>query len=127
MRYESGSAVLPNVFLNGLLTNSKTSAHQPSSPSRHWLFGYVPSVPFAIKRLEERDDSLEWAAEHFAELLEKHNGEWVLVRDHRVVDSSPDSTELLKRAVAQGIKKPLMLWVEAPPPPGLDAFVAYGG
>jgi hypothetical protein len=126
MSYPSSSPVSRESFLTPLLMNIQSTSSAPSGLVNNSSHAYVPSS-FAIKRAEDRDDSLEWAVEHFSELLEKHQGEWVLIRDHRVADSSPDSTALLKRAVARGITNPLMLWVEAPPPPGLDAFVAYGG
>jgi len=77
--------------------------------------------------VEPKDDSLQWAAEHFPELLAKYQGTWILIRSHDVVDSSSDSVDLLKRAIGRGIKNPLMLWVETPPPTGLNVFLAYRG
>jgi hypothetical protein len=106
-----------NAWLANIATTAKPSGPQNSSS----LFGYLDESGIEEVVKEQEDDSLEWAAEHFSELLQKHQGKWVLIRNHHVADSSPDPAALLKRAVARGIKHPLMHCVEAPPPPGLDA------
>jgi hypothetical protein len=117
---------VPNPFLNALLTNSKTSANEPSGPSRRrWWFEYVPSVPFAIKRVETGDDSLEWATENFSTLLSVYPGRWILVRGHRVLASAVEPTDLLQQAIALGIKKPLMLKVEPSTATPRSAFISW--
>jgi len=117
----ASDAVNCNLWLASMHAMSMSSGPE----NRPLKFGY-PSEPTLEESFEEQeDDSFEWAAEHFSELLKTHKGEWVLIRDHRVLDSSRDSTALLSRAVARGIKNPLMLWVETPPKAGMDAFITY--
>jgi hypothetical protein len=109
MRYDSGSAALPDTFLNALLTNSRTSASEPAGPSRHWLLEHFPSVPFAIKRSEDKDDSLKWAADNLKRLVKDYPNKWIVVRNRTVVETSDDLVDLLEKASRAGIVKPLVL------------------
>jgi hypothetical protein len=115
MRDESGSALLlPNAFLNALLTSSRTLASEPSSPSttRNWLFEYFSGFRIASKHptdSEDKDDSLKWVADNLKRLVKEYPDKWIVVKNRMVVETSDDLVDLLKRAARAGVVKPLVL------------------
>ena len=116
MNVESGSAVVSSVFLNEFLMNSSNSASEPASTTRrHWPFGYVPNEPFAIKRTDDRDDSLEWAADNLKRLVSEYPDKWIVVKNRNVVETSDDLVGLLKKASRAGIANPLVLKMDQLP------------
>jgi hypothetical protein len=57
------------------------------------------------------DAPMRWVADHVEELMEKFGGEWIAVKDFRVIDHGKDSGELGARLRQQGIKKPLIMYI----------------
>lgn len=95
-----------------------------SGPKNRSLFGYRDDWGIAEPIKEQEDDSLEWAAEKFSTLLREFQGQWILIKDHRVIANAIEPMDLLRRAIAMGIKKPFMLHVEPSSAAQRDAFAA---
>ena len=117
MRYESGSAVLPNAFLNALLTNSKTSASErPSrSRSRHWFFEYFSPVSSAVRddssearTTYENDDPLQWISGNWEEVTRQFPDQWIVIKKGAVVANSETASGLREQIRRLGIESPFI-------------------
>lgn len=126
MRYDSGGTVLPSTLWNALLMNSGSPASESSSRKRHWLYEYIPSVPFATIRTSSRVSSdFAWFAGSLGKLRKKYGLCWILIKDSKVVASSNDPTELQAIASRQGIVSPYITKIPAPSTVWRTAFGSW--
>jgi hypothetical protein len=119
MRYESGSAVLPNAF-SALLMNSKNSASEPSSPSpRHWFWEYFSSASSAVRGLKDNslgearnprddDDPLQWVSANWEDVTEKFPSQWIVVEKGVVVAHSETASGLREQIKRLAIECPFI-------------------
>lgn len=108
------NAIRYNLWLASVPAAAKTSgADNPS-------LGEDPRIEEPVK--EQEDDSLEWAAERFSTFLRDFQGQWILIKNHRVVANGVEPLNLLRQAIAMGIKEPLILNVEPSTAAPRDAF-----
>jgi len=114
MNYPSNGAVSRDSLLNPLLMNVQNSPSEVAGLASNYPQVYVPSS-FAIKHSEDKDDSLEWAADNLTRLVSEYPDKWIVVKNRNVVEVSDDLIDLLKRASRAGIVKPLVLKMEQLP------------
>ena len=50
-----------------------------------------------IKKLKKFDSDLAWFQAHYAQIKKTHKGEFVAIKNQRIIDSDKDSEELIKR------------------------------
>jgi hypothetical protein len=68
-----------------------------------------------IGKKKEEISSLDWVSQHLSELLEKHPGKWIAVKDDQVISSSDNLPSLMEYLQAQGIEDPFITEIPAHP------------
>lgn len=63
----------------------------------------------AVAELEEFGRDVEWTLKHYAEFLEKYEGEWIAVYRCRVVGHGDDLGKLVQSLVVRGLKPERMV------------------
>lgn len=111
------------IHINSWLANIATTARPsgPENPSFVSVYADESGIDETVK--EREDDSLEWAAERFSTLLRDFKGQWILIKNHHIIANAVEPIDLLRQAIAMGIKKPLILNVEPSTAASRDAFV----
>jgi hypothetical protein len=57
------------------------------------------------------NSQLDWVEANYEELAAGFADEWIAVLDNSVIAHAPDTTELHRQLVAQGVDNPLIMWV----------------
>jgi hypothetical protein len=50
-----------------------------------------------IKKLEKFDADLDWFQENYEQIKKEHKGEYVAIKDQKIIDRDKDSYTLIKR------------------------------
>lgn len=50
-----------------------------------------------IKKLKKFDADLDWFQNNYERIKKEHRGEYVAIKDHKIIDSDKDSHVLIKR------------------------------